>query len=103
MPEGRDAADRVARGDARRLGVRLGHRFPRHGGQALLIEPVGTADQGHDRPAPRDENERLHDLPDLAADGAGGVAGSAGALRKLLDRDSEVSRGQPRLEAIHGI
>ena len=100
MPEGRHAADRITGRDARRLGVGLGRRIARHGGEAGLIEPVGAADKRDHRSAARDEDERLHDLTDVASHRARGIAGGASALWELLDHHAEVGGGKPRLKSI---
>ena len=57
--------------------------------QLLLVELVRPADVGHDDLAVHGEDQRLHDLPHVDADGRGGVGGRLGAFRERADLDVE--------------
>src|SRR5437016_4912188 len=102
MPERRSAANAVARGRPGLLRVGPAH-IVRHKefGQSLGISAVGAGGQGEERAAVGLEDQRLDDLPDVAADRPGGVRGGPGLLRKPADADSDSRLTGRRLESFN--
>ena len=95
VAERRHAPNGVAGRHSHLIAIRAAHLCRTHdGGQADGIEAIGAGDEGHDRIAVRDEDERLHDLGYVAADGARCVLGGASARGKAHDLDLETGAGR---------
>lgn len=95
--ERRDTADREPR-----CGLRLDGCRPtcdsraECGAQALLVDAVRSRAEDHDGLIVGDEDERLHDLRDGAADLPRGVTSGTGRLREALRLDAAAPFGGVR-------
>src|SRR3990172_11158384 len=90
MAKRRYAADGVAGGGARFVGVSAAHgRGAGDSSEPRRAEPVRPGYETEDGPAVGEEDEGLHDLPHGDTHGAGGGFGRAGAFGELADLDAE--------------
>lgn len=95
VPEWRDAADREPGCGLRLVGRRAARdRCAKRRAQTFLIDTVRSRAEHHDRPIVSDEDERLHDLRDGAADLPRGVARGAGRLREAVRLDNGTTFGR---------
>jgi hypothetical protein len=94
VPERRHPADGEPGGGADRVGVRPADGAAAAGRrEARLGQPVVAGDERHDRRPVDEEHERLHDLPDLDADGGRGIGRRLRALGVAADGDVEAALG----------
>src|SRR3990170_1110773 len=102
VAEGRHAADGEAGGALDLVGASAADvRGAGDDGEAGGVDAVGPGDEADDGVAVRHEYERLDDLTDADADGAGGVLRGAGALGELTHFDLEAG-GAGGLDAALG-
>ncbi len=82
MTDGRDPADRVARGAAHDVRVGPADGLAAQLAEASLVGLVGSRHEHQDGLVPREEDERLDDLTHRHAAGGRGLGRRAGALGK---------------------
>ena len=104
MPERGRAPDRVS---GRRTHL-VGGRLAEIGGAAQRrqlgrVDPVPPGRQRQHRLAPGDEHEGLHDLTDIATDGASGIVGRSGPFGEPPDVGGETGGGGGLGEAAGGV
>ena len=93
----------VARSTSSAPAIRANGAAGRGGDLLGVGAPVARDEHEHRAPVAV-EDERLDDLAELAADGAGGVASAVGrAARELLDAGLGAGLAQERGDALHGL
>jgi branched-chain amino acid transport system ATP-binding protein len=85
VAEGRDAPDREARGLAHLVAPGLAHIIAELG----RVDPPVAGAEAEQRALAVDEHERLHDLPDIDADGVRSLLRRPCRVRQLTDLDIE--------------
>jgi len=94
VAEGRHTADGIAGDRPDGVGIGAGARTAAGQlGQTVGIDPVAAARQRKDETVAETEDQRLHDLADLAADRLSRVGGRAGSVGILDDLECQVVDG----------
>ena len=104
VPKGRYSAHRVTGRVANLVGAGFPHTAACCHRESLFVQSIRTADERHDRFFVNDEDERLDDLGDVAADRSSSIVRGSRAVRERTNLDLQSAtrrRGDQTIRASH--